>query len=78
MTMYKRNKSIKAEQLPAIRDGKKRRLVARLKSFKQTGSMEESIQVLRKRLNPFVKVKKVKRDRFKSQMRLDLEQIKIV
>jgi len=77
MPKYKRNKSISGEQLPAIREGKKRRLVARLKSFKQTGSIDEDISVLRKRLNPFVRTKKVKRDRFKSQMRIDLERIKV-
>ena len=77
MAIYKRKNSISGEQLPAIREGKKRRLVARLKSFGQTGSTDEDISVLRKRLNPFVKIKKIKHKRYKSQMRLDLERIKI-
>ena len=34
-------------------DAKRRRLIARLKSFGQTGAMNEDIKVLRKRLRPF-------------------------
>ena len=51
-------KERRKEQLPAHLASKRRRLIARLKSFGKTGEMSESIQVLRKRLHPFVKLPK--------------------
>lgn len=64
--VYRANRQSK---LPKIHEGKRRRLVARLKSFGQSGSMDESIQTLRTRLHPFIKKPKVKLTDFRSQLK---------
>jgi hypothetical protein len=62
---YRANRQAK---LPEIHAGKKRRLIARLKTFGVNGDSNESIQTLRDRLHPFVRRPKLKRTDFKSQL----------
>ena len=61
----------KADRLakePIRKDAKRRRLIARLKSFGQSGNMNEAIATLRKRLHPFVVKPKVKVEREEFQV----------
>ncbi|MDD4804647.1 MAG: hypothetical protein PHN69_05690 [Candidatus Pacebacteria bacterium] len=62
---YRANRHSK---LHKILEGKRRRLIARLNNFGQSGNMEESIQALRTRLHPFVKKRKVKLVDYRSQL----------
>jgi len=60
-------KTQRQARIPAQHDAKRRRLIARLKSFGKSGDMNESIKVLRKRLHPFVTKPKVKFERTENQ-----------
>ena len=55
-------------KLPARHEAKRRRLIARLRSFGQDGNMNETIKTLRKRLHPFVAKPKFKLEDYRTTL----------